>query len=72
VAQLVAAQPAQLLPAPLMARLPPSLPLLMAENKEMAREVSVLPHWTHTTGAFALLMGRSFSNFVPHSAQQYS
>jgi len=40
----VAAHEAQPPPVPLMARLPPLLPLLMAENNEMALEVSALPH----------------------------
>jgi hypothetical protein len=60
VAQLVAAQSAQLLPDPATARLEPPLPLLMAENKEMARDVSRLPQPAHGAGASALLMGRSF------------
>jgi hypothetical protein len=64
VAQLVVAQVAQPLPVPLTARLAPLLLLEMAENSEIAREVSGLPHWTQTARASALLMGRSFSKVV--------
>jgi 3-hydroxy-3-methylglutaryl CoA synthase len=51
---------------------PPLLLLLMAENREIAREVWLLPQWTQGAGASALLMGRSFSKIVSQSAQRYS
>jgi len=56
----VAPHEAQLLPLPLMARVSPLFPLLMAANKEIVRAVSALPHWAQETGASAWLMGRSF------------
>ena len=59
-------------PVPLTARVPPLLLLLMAENREMAREVWSLPQWTHDVGASTLLMGRSFSKIVSQSTQRYS
>jgi hypothetical protein len=72
VAQLPPAQEAQLLPVPAMGWLPPLLLLLTAENREMARAVSALPHWVQVAGAFALLIGRNFSNVVPQLAHVYS
>lgn len=63
---------AQLGPVPLTARVSPLPPLLMAEKSEMAREVSALPQWVQMACVSALLMGRSFSKVVWHSAQQYS
>jgi hypothetical protein len=68
----VAAQEAQLLPVPLTARVSPLLLLLMAENREMARDVALLPQWAQVAGAFAWLMGRSLSKVVWQSAQWYS
>jgi hypothetical protein len=59
VAQLVAAHVAQPLPVPLTARLAPLLLFEMAENNEIAREVSGLPQTLQLAGASALLMGRS-------------
>jgi hypothetical protein len=72
VAQLLAVHEAQLLPVPLTLRVSPLLPLLMAENSEMALHVSALPQWAQGAGASALLMGRSFSKTVRHSVQRYS
>ncbi len=68
----MAAHEAQLLPVPLRARLPPLLLLLMAEKREMARDVLALPHFSQVAGVSALLMGRSFSNLSPQAAQLYS
>lgn len=59
-------------PVPLTVCVPPLLLLLIAENREMAREVWSLPQWTHDAGALALLMGRSFSKVVSQSTQRYS
>ena len=72
VAQLVPAHEAHSPPVPLTARVPPLLLLLMAENREMAREVWSLPQRTHDAGASALLMGRSFSKVASQSTQWYS
>jgi hypothetical protein len=72
VAQLPPAQEAQPPPVPATVWLPPLLLLLTAENREMAKAVSALPHWVQVVGAFALLIGRSFSNVVPQLAQVYS
>lgn len=69
---MVAAHDAQLLPDPLMARLSPLSDLLTAENSEIARDVLRLPQSVQTAGIWALLMGRSFSNVEPQSAQRYS
>ena len=72
VAQLVPAHEAHPLPVPLTVCVPPLLLLLMAENREIARDVWLLPQWTHGAGALALLMGRSFSKIVSQSTQRYS
>jgi hypothetical protein len=63
---------AQLLPVPRIGWLVPLLLLLIAEKREMARDVSLLPHWLHVAGALAWLMGRSFSKVVWQAAHWYS
>jgi hypothetical protein len=68
---LCVAHEAQLLP-PVTVRLSPLLPLLIAEKREMARDVRSLPHWLQVAGESAWLMGRSFPNLAPQSAHRYS
>jgi hypothetical protein len=68
----VPAQVAQPPPVPLTEWLPPLFPLLIAENREMARLVFALLQCVHAAGASDLLMGRSLSNVVSQSPQRYS
>jgi hypothetical protein len=72
VLQLVVPHEAHPLPVPLTARDPPLLPLLMAEKRERARVVSVLPQWMQTAGTLAWLMGRNFSKVAWQFAHSYS
>ncbi|MGD9047459.1 MAG: hypothetical protein PVF77_05365 [Anaerolineae bacterium] len=59
-------------PAPLTARVSPLPPLLIAENREMARDVRLLPQRVHGAAESALLIGRSISKVDWQSAQLYS
>jgi hypothetical protein len=44
-------------------------PLMWAAKIEMVREVRLLSHFSHSTGASAWFMGRILSNVVWQSAQ---
>jgi len=65
-------QPAQPLPVPATARVPPSLLRLMAANVENIREVCWLLHCRQAIGSSAMLILRNASNLTWQSAQEYS
>lgn len=71
-AQLPPLQDPQPHPVPLTRWVLPLLPFEMAEKRERARAVALLPQTAQAMGASAWLIGLSFSNLAWHFVHRYS